>query len=145
MLGFRFHEDVRRLRSPGDQQQRQHSEEVRPMVWKGSVRRLFSAILGLFLLGCSDDETDPVGGMRDVSTSDTGSDSGPADSGSDAGVDSGQDTGVDSGVDGGTEDTGFNDAGGGGGFTERSIDMSGVHGQGVEVLDFEGDGDLDVI
>jgi hypothetical protein len=119
------------------------------MVWKGSVRRILPAIVGLFLCGCPEDDVTPDGGTGDSGRSDTGADSGPNDGGNDSGTnDSGtNDTGAnDTGAeDTGVEDVGFNDAGGGGSFTQRVIDMGGVHGQGVEVLDFEGDGDLDVI
>src|SRR5262245_14457497 len=87
------------------------------MVCVAPMRTRLAAIFGLFLAACGSSPDD-----------DGAPDSGGKDGGRDAG-DSGPGP----------------DAGGGGSFAERELDYSGVHGQGVEVVDFEGDGDTDVL
>lgn len=102
------------------------------------------------IAACSSEEDGEDAGRPDSgveqdagTATDTGVDAGRPDGSGPLDIGPGEDGGPDE--DGGSRDTGGADAGGGGTFTERLIDGTGVHGQGAEILDFEGDGDLDVV
>ncbi len=108
-----------------------------------------------------EDAGQPDTGTPDTGTPDTGVDAGQPDTGApDTGVDAGQpDTGApDTGVDAGQPDTGAPDTGVDAGqpdtggiapppsaYTRRAIDNQFRHGQHVNIVDADGDGDLDVI